>query len=384
MESISRFFRPPPSSFFLFGPRGTGKSTWLRRQYPAARFFDLLDPVELRELSTRPESLEEHAHAEPEGQTIVIDEVQRVPSLLPVVHRLIEQKRGWRFVLTGSSSRKLKRTGADLLAGRAVLGAMHPFLAAELGDAFSLDEALTTGLLPMVVSAEDPRRVLQAYAGLYLKEEVQQEGLVRKLEDFARFLEAVSFSHGGVMSVSQVARECAVQRKTAESYVGVLEDLLLAFRVPVFTRRAKRAVAARPKLYLFDAGVYRSLRPTGPLDRPEELRGPALEGLVAQHLRAWLDYRQDDGRLFTWRTRAGVEVDFVVYGPDTFAAIEVKAAARVHSRDVASLRAFSADYPECEPRLLYRGDRRLVVRGIPCVPCDEFLRTLHPRRPLGG
>jgi predicted AAA+ superfamily ATPase len=284
-------------------------------------------------------------------------------------------------VLTGSSARKLLRGGVDLLAGRAVVRTLHPFMAAELPE-FSLEAALVTGLLPVVVAAPRAEDVLQAYSTLYLEEEVRLEGWARNVGDFARFLETVSFSHASVLNVSNVARECQIERKTAAAYVEVLEDLLLSFRLPVFTRRARRRTSAHPKFYLFDAGVYRSLRPRGPLDRAEEIDGCAFEGLVAQHLRAWIAYSGSNCELFYWRTRAGVEVDFVVYGADGFWALEVKNTSTVRSRDLRALKSFREDYPESEPILIYRGRDRLLVDGVLCVPGEEFLRGLTPDRGL--
>jgi len=380
MAIVQRFFQAPPQSFFLFGPRGTGKSTWTRLHYPDAARIDLLDPDVFRTFNARPERLRELVAAQSQRRVFVIDEVQRAPELLTVVHALIEEKRDRQFVLTGSSARKIRRAGVDLLAGRALLRTLHPFMAAELGSAFALDRALEHGMLPLVCDSPTPADVLSSYAALYVREEVQTEGLVRNIGDFARFLEAISFSHGGVLNVSNVARECEAGRKAVEGYLGILADLLLAFRVPVFTKRAQRATAARDKLFLFDAGVFRSLRPSGPLDRPEEIQGAALEGLVAQHLRAWLAYRGERSKLYYWRTRAGVEVDFVVYGPDGFWAIEVKNTARINSRHLRPLRSFLDDYPECRALFLYRGAERLKQHDILCVPCEEFLCQLHPSR----
>ena len=378
MEMISRFPHPPDTSFFLFGARGTGKSTWTAQAFPGALHLDLLRPDLERELRARPERLRERVHAAKAGATVVIDEVQKIPALLDVVHQLIEEKREWRFVLTGSSARKLRRGGTDLMAGRAILRRMHPFMAAELGAQFSLDRSLRHGLVPIVWTAAMPDEVLAAYIGLYLREEVQMEGLVRRLDAFSRFLEVISFSHGQLLNLSNVARECEVGRKTIEGYQQVLEDLLLGFRVPVFLRRAQRDTVKHDKFYLFDAGVFRSLRPNGPLDRPEEMDGPALEGLVAQHLRAWIDYSADRHDLCYWRTRGGSEVDLVVYGSSVFAALEVKNARRIGPEDLRGLRAFRQDYPESSVVLLYRGDHRLVIDGVLCVPCEEFLRDLRP------
>jgi len=382
MEFIRRFFQPPLGSFFLFGPRSTGKSTWLKQAFPEALWIDLLDPGTYRTYQARPERLMELVRGNRDRSVVVIDEVQKVPELLESVHLLMEEDKGRRFVLTGSSARKLRRGGVNLLAGRAMLSSMHPFMTSELGGRFDMNEALETGLVPVVVAAPDKRHVLRSYAALYLKEEVQAEGLTRNIGNFARFLEAVSFSHGGVLNVSAVARECQVHRKVVEGYVSILEDLMLAYRIPVFARRARREVATHPKFYLFDAGVYRSLRPAGPLDRPEEIRGAALEGLVAQHLRAWNDYGNHGCALHFWRTRSGSEVDFIVYGESGFWAIEVKNTATVRPADLKALSSFVSDYPECRPLFLYGGNERLERNSVLCLPCEDFLKQLHPSRLL--
>jgi predicted AAA+ superfamily ATPase len=276
----------------------------------------------------------------PSVRTVVVDEVQRVSALLDCVHAMIE-------------------AGGD-----------------------RLESAVANGLVPLVACAAEPAAVRDSYLSLYIREEVQAEGIVRDLAAFSRFVEAVSLSHGGVLSVAAVARECEVSRKTVEGYLAILEDLLLSFTVPVFHRRAKRRLTSHPKFYWFDAGVFRAARPAGPLDRPDEIAGAALEGLVAQHLRAWISYRTSDCKLYFWRTKSGNEVDFVLYGEDGFWAVEVKNARRVHAADTASLRAFVEDYPEARPVLLYRGKERLSIQGIPCVPLDWFLRELTPDRHL--
>jgi predicted AAA+ superfamily ATPase len=325
----------------------------------------------------------ERVEGAPDRTTVVVDEVQRVPELLNVAHQILESGRGpmRRFVLTGSSARKLRRGGVNLLAGRAVHRTLHPFMAAEL-ETFGLAEALERGLLPLVVASPSPRDVLAAYVSLYLEQEVKLEGWARDVGGFARFLEAVSFSHGSVLNLANVARECGVSRPTVAGYIEVLEDLLLAFRVPVFTRRARREASAHPKLYLFDAGVFRSLRPRGPLDRPEEIEGAALEGLVAQHLRAWVAYSGQEADLSFWRTRSGVEVDFVAYGSSGFWALQVQNSSDIRPADLRPLQAFREDYPESTCLLLYRGSERRRVGDVWCLPVEEFLRQLHPGRGL--
>ncbi|MEI6315136.1 MAG: AAA family ATPase [Syntrophus sp. (in: bacteria)] len=382
METITRFFIPPTESFFLLGPRGTGKSTFTKQRFPDACYVDLLDPESVRSFSARPERLAEVVRGQGVQKCFVIDEIQKVPELLSVIHQLIEEKKGYTFILTGSSARKLKKTGVDMLGGRALLRTMHPFLASELGERFRLEEALQHGLLPLVYSSANPDDVLRSYAALYLREEVQMEGLVRNVGNFSRFMEAISFSHASILNLSNVARECMVERKVVEGYTAILEDILLGFRLPVFTRRAKRELAGHPKFYLFDAGVFRSLRPRGPLDRPEEMEGQALEGLVAQHLRGWLAYSQEKSDLYFWRTRSGVEVDFVVYGPAGLWALEVKNTGMIRPADLRGLKSFRDEYPESKAIFLYRGRERLLRDGIFCLPCGDFLRELLPDKTI--
>lgn len=378
MDLVRRFFRSPEGSFFLFGPRGTGKSTWLRTLYPDACFVDLLDPETFRLYSAAPERLRSTMEGWQASKRVVVDEIQKAAILLDVIHQLIEEKKGWQFIMTGSSARKLKRAGIDLLAGRALRTTMHAFMAAELGEAFDLNTALHLGMLPVVRAAQNPEQTLRAYVSLYLREEVQTEGLVRDLGQFARFVEAISFSHGAALNTSAVARECQVNRKTVDGFVSILEDLLLAFRLPVFTKRAARHLVQHPKFYYFDAGVFRSVRPAGPLDAPGEIAGLSLEGLVAQQVRAWIGYGNEDHALHYWHTKSGREVDFVIYGPRVFLAVEVKNSRLVHDVDVNGLRAFREDYPEAQVCLLYRGKGRLNVRDVLCIPCEEFLLRLTP------
>lgn len=382
MNILARKLTPPKKSFFLFGPRGTGKSLWVKEQFQQALFLDFLSPETFRVYSAYPERLREVIAANPGKTDIVLDEIQKVPQVLSVIHSLIEERKELRFVMTGSSSRKIKKTGADLLGGRASSISMHPFMAAELAGAFSFEVALETGLLPLVRFAEDPRQTLAGYLALYIKEEVQSEALVRNIPAFARFLEAVSFSHGSMLNVSGVARECAAERKTVEGYLKILEDLLLSFQVGVFSKRAKRRLVEHSKFYFFDAGVFRSIRPKGPLDRPQEIDGGALEGLVAQHLRAWLDYRGKENRLYYWRTPKGLEVDFVVYGEDGIFAFEVKNSAKIYPESLRALEAFKRDYPEAKCVLLYRGAERVKKGDILCLPCGEFLAGIKPENIL--
>lgn len=384
LKAIKRYLIDPARHYFLFGPRGTGKTTWIKAQHPDNDVLriDLLNPKIARQYNAKPEYLYSTLDAHHDKKIIVIDEVQRVPELLTVVHDVIEEKRSQQFILTGSSARKLKRQGVDLLAGRAIVRHMHPFMASELQSQFNLDRALTIGLLPVVWFDEKPQDVLGAYIDTYLQGEIQAEGLIRNIGAFSRFLETISFSHASLLNTSNIARECEVERKTVAGYISILEDMLLAFQLPVFTKRAQRHLSQHPKFYFFDAGVFRALRPQGPLDRVEEMHGHALEGLIAQHLRAWIDYSNSECRLYFWRTQKGVEVDFIIYGPNTFAAIEVKNSERVHSIDLRNLKTFQEDYPQAKLLLLYRGEERLMINGVLCLPCGEFLKMLTPGKEL--
>jgi predicted AAA+ superfamily ATPase len=382
LKNKLRVFSPPKGSYFLFGPRGTGKSTWIKKHYPDCFYIDLLLPDVLRTYATHPEYLKKVLDAQVGVPVVVIDEIQKIPNLLSVVHAVIEEKRDIQFILTGSSARKLKQAGVDLLAGRAIKRAMHPFLAVELGDAFKLEEALKLGMLPLVWGAQDPEEVLESYVNLYIQEEVQFEGLVRNVGSFFRFLSVIAFSHANILNTTNIARECEVKRNTVENYLEILQDLLLACVIPVFTQRAQRALMAHPKFYLFDAGIFRVLSRSGPLDNAYEVSGMALEGLVLQHLRAWCDYSKGRFQIFYWRTKAGLEVDFVVYGEEAFWAIEVKNSTKIFPGDVRGLLHFKEDYPECKTLLLYRGQEKIVEKGVLCVPCEEFLKQILPNQPL--
>lgn len=381
MNKINRCLPSYDESFFLLGPRGTGKSTWLKMVYPDAETIDLLKPDVFNQLQYHPESLSGIVKGNANARYFVIDEIQKIPELLSVVHSLIEEHLDIRFILTGSSARKIKRAGADLLAARAIRRTMHPFMACELGDAFSLEDALMYGMLPIIYGSKRKKAALSTYVKLYLREEIQQEGLVRSLGPFARFLEASSFSHGSQLVSSSIARDCGVGRTTVDGYLKILFDLMIASTLPVFTKRAKRAMASTAKLYYFDTGVFRALRPFGPLDAPSEIEGMALEGLVYQHLFAWLDYSEHPESLYYWRTARGSEVDFVVYNEVDFAAIEVKNKEKLDTKDFRGLKSFKQDYPEARAILLYRGERQYLEGDVLVIPADKYLLNLKPNKP---
>ncbi len=370
--------RPGSQSFFLFGPRGTGKTAWVGAALPGALTFDLLDGRTYERLLADPALLDELIAAS-HRDWVVIDEVQRVPAVLDEVHRLIE-KRKLRFVLTGSSARKIRRGGVNLLAGRALTRFMHPLTAQELGQDFDLRRAVRIGGLPFAWTSETPDDYLSAYVATYLREEVLQEGLTRNLAAFSRFLEAAAFSQAAVLNMAAVARDSGVAAKVAENYFTILEDLLIAVRIPAFTKRAKRRVVLHPKFFFFDAGVFRALRPRGPLDSPEEVDGPAIETVVLAHLRAWNDYRRLGYTIHYWRTPEGDEVDFVLHGERGLHAIEVKRSTRIRPVDLKGLIRFGEDYPKARRLLLHAGNRRWHESGVDVFPLAEALA--EPERTL--
>ncbi|MBN1833092.1 MAG: ATP-binding protein [Deltaproteobacteria bacterium] len=365
---------PTDKSFFLFGPRGTGKSYWLRKHYKDNVYIDLLDSETFFRLSSAPEKLDSFI---PDGYSkgVIIDEVQKVPQILNEVHRLIEIK-GYKFILTGSSARKLKKQDINLLAGRALTFYMHPLCYEELSEGFDLRYSLEYGHMPSVYIDSDPEGFLKSYVVTYLKEEVFQEGLTRNLGNFSRFFETASFSQGSVLNISEVARECSLNRKLVESYFTILEDLLLSIRLPVFTKKAKRRMTQHPKFYFFDAGIYRAIRPKGPLDSPEEIQGVSLETLFLQELRAVNDNYKLAYDIYYWRTSNQIEVDFVLYGKKGLFAFEIKRKGKYSSKDLAGLRKFLEDFPVARGFLIYGGTKRFYENNIEIIPVNEAIARL--------
>lgn len=362
------------TSNFLFGPRGTGKTSWVKEKYPDAIYFDLLDSSVYKQFLAKPNRLEQYIPLDFEGY-VILDEVQRVPDLLNEVHRLIANRQ-IKFILTGSSARKLRRGGHNLLAGRALLNYMHPLVAKEMGADFNIERALVKGMLPQA-QQDNFEKYLHTYVNVYLDQEIQQEGLVRKLDDFARFLEVASLSQGQVMNMTNIARESMVGRGTVVSYFRILQELLIGYFVPVFTKRVKRRLVAHPKFYFFDPGVYRAIRPAGPYDTGREVSGVALETLVFQQINAMNDLLGWRYKISYFRTATGVEVDFVLYGERGIVGVEVKLSERFNESMIKGLKNFGRDYPEAKLYLLYLGKEKLYVDNVTVIPVSEFLRGME-------
>jgi predicted AAA+ superfamily ATPase len=246
----------------------------------------------------------------------------------------------------------------------------------ELADNFNLDHSLIYGNLPCAYTEKNPKAYLESYVKTYLEEEVRQEGLTRNLGAFSRFLEAASFSQGSVLNISSVARDCSVERKVVESYFTILEDLLIAYRIPVFTKRAKRRMVSHPKFYFFDVGLYRTLRPAGPLDIPEEIGGHAAETLFLQELIAINAYLRSGYNIFYWMASNNLEVDFVLYGNKGILAFEIKRTAKVSNSMLKGLKAFQKDYPKAKTYFIYGGERILREGNIEILPMKDTLKKL--------
>jgi len=339
---LSRILTAPAQSFFLLGPRGSGKSTWLRVIFPDAYVVNLLAEETYQRLLASPGLFAAELRALNTDRWVVINEVQRLPNLLNEVHRFIEEKR-LRFVLCGSSARKLKRADVNLLAGRALLRAMHPFVPEELGTLFDLDAALRFGLLPIVWDSPAPDETLAAYAQLYLKEEIQAEALVRNLPGFARFLPLAALFHGQTVNVTNIAREAGVARTTVAGYLDILEETLLCFRLPAYEAKLRVRERKLPKWYWCDPGIVRAMKRTSGGVTPEE-RGALFEGLVAQLLRAYKDYRGFCDEMYYWAPagKSETEVDFLLVQGTAYVAVEVKSGHTFTEAWCKGLRAVAA------------------------------------------
>lgn len=381
---FTRLLERPDRSFFLFGPRGTGKTTWLRHALPDALWFDLLRTQTFLHLSQAPEGFRQQVLAR-RGGWVVVDEVQRLPSLLDEVHTLLtEHGRRYRFAMSGSSARKLKRLDVNLLAGRAINRQFFPLTAAELNFDLDMDRVLRFGLLPEVHSDPDYAvDILDAYVTNYLREEIQQEALVRRLDSFARFLQVAALANGQVTNVAGLARDAAVARPTVQGYFDTLTDTLIGFWLPAWRPRAKVKEVARPKFFLFDPGVARGLagRVRDPLEAAE--RGPLLETWALNELRATMALHGLGGELTYWRTPAGSEVDFIWARGRHAVGIEVKASPRWRHEFSAPLRALMADGIVRAGFGVYTGNAELEDGGVRVLPWTRFVRELAAGHILG-
>ena len=378
VSMFPRALQVPRGAFFLFGPRGTGKSTWTKSHLADALVLDLLRSELLVRYERDPAQFRAEVLAQPRTRWIVLDEVQRAPRLLDEVHLLFEQHGYKRFALTGSSARKLKRGAANLLAGRAIMKQLFALTTDEIGDAGSIPQRLQYGSLPLSVTADDDdarEQFLRAYVATYLTEEIKAEALVRQLGSFTRFLTVAALAAGQTTNVSGIARDAGVSRETARGYFDVLVDTLIGSWLPAYRPRAKVKEVALPKFYWFDTGVLNAA--VGAFDQPmpADWQGVLLEHLVFHELQAHVHYRGIKGSLGYWATPSGSEVDFLWWHGSKTVAIEVKHGTTYRSeyrKGLASLLSST----KATTYIVYRGDRALEVDGTRVLPIDVFLRRL--------
>ncbi|MBU1147596.1 MAG: AAA family ATPase [Candidatus Omnitrophica bacterium] len=380
MENIKRILDiklPKGQSAFLWGPRKTGKTSYLKKNFPDSLYYDFLNTDLFLELSKKPFLLRERLIAKEKSllnKPIILDEVQKIPQILDEVHWLIENK-GLGFILCGSSARKLKRGHANLLGGRAWRYQLFPFVSAELKN-IDLLKALNRGMVPShYLDEKNYKKSLRAYVQDYLKEEVFNEGLVRNIPAFSRFFDAIGYSHGELTNYSNIARDCGVDAKTVREYYQILVDTLLAIMLDPFKRRQSRQViTSTPKCYLFDVGVAGILTKRILEDKKGEGFGRAFEHFILMEINAYNSYSDSNFDINFWRTKSGLEVDFVLGRGEI--AIEVKGSSRIDNRDLKSLKAFIEEYSPKKAVLVCNEKEKRVSGKIQIMPWKDFLLKL--------
>lgn len=359
-------------SVFLWGARQVGKTTLLKMLYPDARYYDLLQSGEFERLLRRPGLLKEELETASEGDIVIIDEIQKIPQLLDEVHAIIHKKK-LRFILSGSSPRKLKRMGANLLGGRALKKTLFPLVSAEIPD-FDILKAINNGMIPRHYMTNNPWERFRAYVGVYLNEEIREEAISRKLSSFTRFLETAAFSNSEMVVYKNIAQDCGIDHRTVKEYFQILIDTLIGYFVPGFTATKKRRAIAAPKFYFFDVGVANYLSNRKTLLPGSEDFGHAFKHFMVLELIAYLGYSNSDEELSYWRTSSGYEVDAII-GTGRIA-IEFKSTSEVSSRHLKGLKAFQEDFPESRAIMVSMDKSKRIVSGIEVYPATEFLKAL--------
>jgi len=359
-------------SHFLFGPRQTGKTWLVREQLADYKTYNLLRAKEFNRLNANPSLLGEEVFAE--DRIVIIDEIQKIPKLLDEVHYLIEE-RGINFLLTGSSARKLKRGGANLLGARARVQNLHPFVSAELGPDFSLDKSMMTGLIPGIYFSDNPEKDLESYISVYLQEEIAAEGLTRNLSAFGRFLEVAAFCHSEEINFSNVASDAQVPRTTVIDYFQILTDTLLGYELKPWKKGTKRKTVERAKFYFFDFGIVRKLQGLSEVAPRTTVYGKGFESIIFQELRAYCDYNSISN-LHYWRTYQKDEVDFIF---DNRVAIEAKAKMNIQPSDLRGLIKLHEESKIEKYILVSLEERRRIPASYPFItilPWQDFLSML--------
>ena len=365
----------------MLGPRQTGKSTLLRTLYPKAKVFDLLDPELFRDLNKSPLLLKELI-SETELLPIIIDEIQKLPELLDVVQSLIDKNKALRFILTGSSARKLRKQGQNLLGGRAYPINLHPITSSEYlsfkGMSASLDPLIQLGGLPSVLTSESPLRVLKAYIGIYLQEEIKAEGYARSLSDFSKFLEAAALTNSEQLDFAGIARDVQLSPRTVASYYSILQDTLIGYLLEPFRETKSRKAVATPKFYYFDVGICNFLTGREKISKGTSEYGKALEHFVFTELIAYRDYYERDFELFYWRSTSQFEVDFLIkLRSKKIIGIEVKSSSHIDKDDLKGLKAFEEDFPLFKKVIVCNEKyQRLIDNQFQVLPLNLFCSQL--------
>ena len=371
-KRILSFGDAEKDSFFLWGARQVGKSTLVKTLFPNAIVYDLLKSDEYERLVRRPALLREELERKGPDTTVIIDEVQKVPPLLDEVHWLIEN-RGIRFILCGSSARKLRRVGTNLLGGRALTYKLHPLVSAEIPD-FDLIRAVNNGLVPRHYLAQNPKKRLQSYIGTYLREEIRDEAIVRQLSSFNRFLEIAAQTDGEIVNYTSIASDCGVSATTVKEYFNVLSQTMIGTLLPSYTKSKKRRAVVAPRFYFFDIGIVNYLLHRSHLEPGSADFGHAFEHLIIQEIIAYMDYNDYEDSLAYWRTDGGYEVDAVL--GDAKVAVEIKSTDEVQSKHTKGLKAFLEDFPDTRPIIVSRDKNPRILNGIEVIPVMDFFRML--------
>lgn len=373
LTRIQKLLEIREDSMFLWGPRQTGKSTLLKQLFPDAPYYDLLKSEVYTLYKMKPSRLRDECMMMDEGEVVIIDEVQKIPELLDEVHWLMVN-RGIHFILCGSSARKLKRSGANLLGGRAIRKTLHPLVSAEIPD-FDIDKAVNVGMLPRHYLASSPAKRIQAYVGDYLQQEVIAEALVRNLDSFTRFMEVAAISDGEMVNYTKIASECGVSSKTVKEYFVILQETLLGNMLPAYTKTVKRRVQVAPKFYYFDVGITNYLLHREPLRRGTAEYGHAFEHLIVQEVMAYMDYSESMKGLSFWHTQNNVyEVDLVVGNAEV--AIEIKSSDNVTTSHLKGLKAFGEEHPDCKLIVVSLEERPRMMNSVEIWPAQAFLKRL--------
>lgn len=359
-------------SLFLWGARQTGKSTLLKMQFPENRYIDLLKSDEFERYNRRPSLLREELELLPENELVIIDEIQKIPALLDEVHWLMTNN-ALRFILSGSSARKLGRSGVNLLGGRALRKHLYPFASAEIPD-FDLIKACNNGMLPRHYFVEDAGKRLNAYVGDYLQQEIKAEALTRNLNTFSRFLEIAALNNGEIVRYNNIASECGVSAPTVKEYFSILEETLIGYMIPGFTRNIKRRVIQSPKFFYFDVGIANFLLRRTRLKPGSPEFGHAFEHLIILEIIAYIGYFRSQLSLSYWRTTSGYEVDAIIGNAE--AAIEIKSSHEVQSHHTKGLKAFSEEFPNTRLIVVSLDKYPRRMNNVEIYPAIQFLSML--------